>query len=58
MGTQKSGKTSIRKVVFEKMSPNKSIFNQSTSKIETIQIEIVRNCKLSITEFPHNILSI
>ena len=58
MGTQKSGKTSIRKIVFEKMSPNKSIFNQSTSKIETIQIEIVRNCKLSITEFPHNILSI
>ena len=58
MGTQKSGKTSIRKVVFEKMSPNKSIFNQSTSKIETIQIEIIRNCKISITEFPHNILSI
>ena len=34
MGTKLSGKTSIRKVVFEKMSPHETIFIESTTKIE------------------------
>lgn len=33
MGSKKSGKTSIQKVVFHKMAPSDTIFLDSTSKI-------------------------
>ncbi|KAI6191752.1 Ras-related GTP-binding protein D [Aphelenchoides bicaudatus] len=33
MGLKRSGKTSIRKVVFQKMSPNETIFVESTARV-------------------------
>uniref|UniRef100_A0AC34Q260 Uncharacterized protein n=1 Tax=Panagrolaimus sp. JU765 TaxID=591449 RepID=A0AC34Q260_9BILA len=33
MGQKRSGKTSIRKVVFQKMSPNETLFVESTSRV-------------------------
>tara|TARA_R110002050_G_scaffold150993_3_gene277956 strand:- start:3659 stop:3847 length:189 start_codon:yes stop_codon:yes gene_type:complete len=33
MGLKKSGKSSIQKVVFHKMSPNETLFLESTSKL-------------------------
>jgi Ras-related GTP-binding protein C/D len=55
MGTKLSGKTSIRKVVFEKMSPHETIFIESTTKIEKKKIENFGICNLNITEIPFNI---
>ncbi len=56
MGPQSSGKTSIRKVVFEKMSPHETIFNESTTKIEKNEIKNLGICNLNITELPHDIM--
>ena len=56
MGPQSSGKTSIRKVVFEKMSPHETIFNESTTKIEKKEIKNLGICNLNITELPHDIM--
>ena len=58
MGTQRSGKSSIKKVVFQKMSPHESVFIDSTTQIETFQIDNLGNCKFNITEFPYNFLNI
>ena len=33
MGLKRSGKTSIRKVVFQKMSPNETLFVESTARV-------------------------
>ncbi len=33
MGLKKSGKSSIQKVVFHKMSPNETLFLESTTKV-------------------------
>uniref|UniRef100_A0AC34GEZ2 Uncharacterized protein n=1 Tax=Panagrolaimus sp. ES5 TaxID=591445 RepID=A0AC34GEZ2_9BILA len=33
MGQKRSGKTSIRKVVFQKMSPNETLFVESTARV-------------------------
>jgi Ras-related GTP-binding protein C/D len=33
MGLRRSGKSSIQKVVFQKMSPNETLFLETTSKI-------------------------
>ena len=33
MGLKRSGKTSIRKVVFQKMSPNETLFVESTVRV-------------------------
>ena len=38
-GASKSGKTSIKKVVFEKMSPYESVFNETTEKAEEFKVE-------------------
>ena len=57
MGAQRSGKTSIKKVIFQKISPHESVFNDSTSQVETFQIKNLGNCKFDITEFPHNIMN-
>ncbi|VDM99652.1 unnamed protein product [Thelazia callipaeda] len=35
MGLKRSGKTSIRKVVFNKMSPNETLFVESTPRVTT-----------------------
>ena len=47
MGMRRSGKSSIQKVVFEKLPPNESLFLESTSKIlsknilESIGLELI-----------------
>ena len=53
-GASKSGKTSIKKVVFEKMSPYESVFNETTEKAEEFKVESLGYCKLKVTEFPTN----
>ncbi|KAK0408031.1 hypothetical protein QR680_003734 [Steinernema hermaphroditum] len=54
MGQRRSGKTSIKKVVFQKMSPNETLFCESTSRITA---ESVRNSfiKFETIEFPGQI---
>ena len=39
MGLPKSGKTSIKKVVFEKMSPHETVFLESNQSIESFKLE-------------------
>lgn len=51
-GTSKSGKTSIKKVLFEKMSPYESVFNETTEKPETYTVQSLGCCELNVTEFP------
>lgn len=51
-GTSQSGKTSIKKVVFEKMSPHESVFNEKTERIENFHVESMGCCKINVTEFP------
>ncbi|KAJ1497953.1 hypothetical protein HMI54_013159, partial [Coelomomyces lativittatus] len=53
MGLRRSGKTSIKKVVFQKMAPNETIFLESTTKMG---VEIVNSfLKFSIADFPGQI---
>lgn len=51
-GLRRSGKTSIRKVVFHKMSANETIFLESTTKLESEDVS--RNCFIDyvIYDFP------
>ena len=51
-GTSKSGKTSIKKVVFEKMPPCQSKYIEPTETPETFNVETLGYCKLNVTEFP------
>jgi Ras-related GTP-binding protein C/D len=53
MGLPKSGKTSIKKVVFEKVSPHESEFD-STQSIETFKVESLGYTTLTVREFPSN----
>ena len=39
VGPSKSGKTSIQRVVFKKLSPHESFFLPATTKVETITVE-------------------
>lgn len=52
MGSQKSGKSSIKRVVFEKMSPHESVFNEPTTQIDSFPVDSLGYVKLSVTEFP------
>jgi hypothetical protein len=54
MGTAKSGKTSIKKVVFEKMPPHESVLNESTTQIDPLQVESMGYAKICVTEFHTN----
>lgn len=54
MGTSKSGKTSIKRVVFDKMSPHESVFNEPTTQIDSLQVDNLGYAKLTVTEFPSN----
>ena len=56
-GCSKSGKTSIRKVVFDKKYPNETIFNEPTNKPENIQVESLGYSYLNLTEFPSSFSS-
>ena len=56
MGTSKSGKTSIKRVVFDKMSPHESVFNEPTTQIDSLQVDNLGYAKLTVTEFPSNFI--
>ena len=38
VGNKKTGKTSIQKVVFQKMAPNETWFIEPTSRIDTVVV--------------------
>ncbi|KAK5971841.1 Ras GTP-binding protein C [Trichostrongylus colubriformis] len=58
MGQKRSGKTSIRKVVFQKMSPNETLFVESTARADGLteesrvdaQYDIYRRVKYELAE--------
>jgi Ras-related GTP-binding protein C/D len=52
MGLRRSGKTSIQKVVFHKMSPNETLFLESTAKIVKNDIANSSFVQLQIWDFP------
>lgn len=55
MGLRRSGKSSIQKVVFHKMSPNETLFLESTSKIVKDDINNSSFVQFSIWDFPGQI---
>lgn len=54
MGPSKSGKTSIKKVVFEKMSPHESVFLEPTQIIENTKVDNLGYSSLWVRDFPYN----
>jgi Ras-related GTP-binding protein C/D len=54
MGLSKCGKTSIKKVVFEKMSPHESVFLESTQTIETYKVDSLGYSTVIVRDFPNN----
>ncbi|MCQ2820072.1 MAG: Rag family GTP-binding protein [archaeon] len=52
MGCTGSGKTSIKKVVFEKLSPYESVFIEPTNKIESFTNEQMGFLGITVTEYP------
>lgn len=55
MGMRRSGKSSIQKVVFHKMSPNETLFLESTNKIVKDDISNSSFVSFSIWDFPGQI---
>ncbi|KAI1716570.1 gtr1/RagA G protein conserved region domain-containing protein [Ditylenchus destructor] len=52
MGLKRSGKTSIRKVVFQKMSPNETLFVESTARVESTAAQQDSFINFETIEFP------
>eukprot|EP01097_Dermamoeba_algensis_P002764 TRINITY_DN2093_c0_g1_i1.p1 TRINITY_DN2093_c0_g1~~TRINITY_DN2093_c0_g1_i1.p1 ORF type:complete len:370 (+),score=67.78 TRINITY_DN2093_c0_g1_i1:76-1185(+) len=52
MGLKRSGKSSIQKVVFHKMSPNETFFLQSTAKITKSDVSNSSFIQFQIWDFP------
>lgn len=52
MGLRRSGKSSIQKVVFHKMSPNETLFLESTNKIIKDDINNSSFVQFQIWDFP------
>ena len=55
MGMRRSGKSSIQKVVFHKMSPNETLFLESTNKIIKEPVSNSSFVQFSIWDFPGQI---
>lgn len=55
MGPRRSGKSSIQKVVFHKMSPNETLFLESTNKIMKDDISNSSFVQFYIWDFPGQI---
>ncbi|XP_001628704.3 ras-related GTP-binding protein C isoform X2 [Nematostella vectensis] len=55
MGLRRSGKSSIQKVVFHKMSPNETLFLESTSKVVKDDISNSSFVQFQIWDFPGQI---
>ena len=54
MGFSKSGKTSIKKVVFEKMLPHESVFLEPTQNIENYKVDNLCYTTGIVRDFPKN----
>lgn len=54
VGPSKSGKTSIQRVVFQKLSPHETFFLPATQKMEQVLVENNKNIKFTINDFPGN----
>merc|ERR1712072_963631 len=52
MGLRRSGKSSIQKVVFHKMSPNETLFLESTTKIIKDDVSNSSFVQFQIWDFP------
>lgn len=52
MGLKRSGKSSIQKVIFNKMSPNETLFLESTNRISKDEISTSSFIKFEIYNFP------
>jgi len=52
MGLRRSGKSSIQKVVFHKMSPNETLFLESTNKIVKDDVSNSSFVQFQIWDFP------
>ncbi|CAB0014531.1 unnamed protein product [Nesidiocoris tenuis] len=55
MGLRRSGKSSIAKVVFQKMSPNETLFLESTNKIVKQEVDNSSFVQFQIWDFPGQI---
>ncbi|KAJ8020441.1 Ras-related GTP-binding protein C [Holothuria leucospilota] len=55
MGLRRSGKSSIQKVVFHKMSPNETLFLESTNKIVKSDVNSTSFVQFQIWDFPGQI---
>lgn len=55
MGMPKSGKTSIAKVVFQKMSPHETFFLTQTNSIEMQPVQNNDNIQFNVVDFPANV---
>ena len=53
MGPRRSGKTSIQRVVFQKMSPHETLFRlESTNKIVKTMVDHTTLCRFQVWDFP------
>ncbi|KFD64996.1 hypothetical protein M514_12279 [Trichuris suis] len=52
MGMKRSGKSSIQKVVFQKMSPNETLFLESTTKVTREEISSSSFIQFQVWEYP------
>uniref|UniRef100_A0A1I8HLD4 Ras-related GTP-binding protein D n=1 Tax=Macrostomum lignano TaxID=282301 RepID=A0A1I8HLD4_9PLAT len=55
MGLRRSGKSSIQKVVFHKMSPNETLFLESTCKIQKDEVSDCSFIQFSVWDVPGHI---
>ncbi|XP_071855151.1 ras-related GTP-binding protein C-like [Apostichopus japonicus] len=55
MGLRRSGKSSIQKVVFHKMSPNETLFLESTNKVVKSDVNSTSFVQFQIWDFPGQI---
>jgi Ras-related GTP-binding protein C/D len=52
LGNRRAGKSSILKVVFQKMSPNETLFLESSHKIDSLQVSNNPFTQFTIVDFP------
>jgi len=52
VGPPKSGKTSLQRVIFQKLSPHESFFLPATTKVESFPVENNKNIRFTINDFP------
>lgn len=54
MGTRRSGKSSIQKVVFYKMSPHETLFLESTNEVRNRDVNTSALVQFQLVDFPGN----